>query len=277
MSMLAGNVTIAQSDVSILKPDGATLVPARYVTGTNFFDTVTLPATGTYRVVLNPRSAFTGSMTFTLYAVPADVSAPITVGGSAVTLTTTVPGQNGAATFTGTAGQRVSLEITGVTVACDVSIRKPDGSNLVAPRYIVGTNFIDTVTLPVGGTYTIVFDPRVQGTGSVTLRLYDVPPDPTVSLTIGGPAVTVTTTVPGQNARATFSGSAGTAISLVLSGVTIAQSDVSILKPDGSTLVAPQYVTTSGRTISTTLPVTGTYTVFVNPRTNLTGSMTLRV
>jgi len=36
----------------------------------------------------------TGNLTLTLYDVPADVSGTITPGGSADTVTTTVPGQN---------------------------------------------------------------------------------------------------------------------------------------------------------------------------------------
>jgi hypothetical protein len=66
-----------------------------------------------------------------------------------------------------------------------------------------------------------VVDPQGTATGSMTLTLYNVPPDPTASIVPGGPAVTLTTTTPGQNASATFAASAGQRISLVLSGVTM--------------------------------------------------------
>jgi len=45
-------------------------------------------------------------MTLTLYDVAADVTGSITPGGSAVTVTISVPGQNAGVTFSGTAGRR---------------------------------------------------------------------------------------------------------------------------------------------------------------------------
>jgi alpha-acetolactate decarboxylase len=50
---------------------------------------------------------------------------------------------------------------------------------------------------------------------------------------------------------------------------------VSILKPDGSTLVSDQIVGMFGNTITTTTPVAGNYTVVVDPMIQYTGSMML--
>lgn len=57
---------------------------------------------------------------------------PISPGGSStVTLTIATSGQTGNATFSGTAGQRVFLQLTNGTFAWGrVSIRKPDGGQL---------------------------------------------------------------------------------------------------------------------------------------------------
>ena len=63
----------------------------------------------------------------------------------------------------------------------------------------------------MNGTYKLVVDPNLDKTGKVTLKLYDVPPDASSSMTIGAPGSTVTTTVPGQNAYFTFSASRGNA------------------------------------------------------------------
>jgi hypothetical protein len=60
-----------------------------------------------------------------------------------------------------------------------------------------------------------------------------------------------------------------------MTGVTMRQVKISILKPDGSTLVAPLLVTSTGGTISTTTPVTGTYAIVVDPQSANTGSITL--
>src|SRR5207237_7739276 len=55
---------------------------------------------------------------------------------------------------------------------------------------------VQTCALPI---YTITIDPQGTATGSATLTLYDVPPDVTGSLAIGGPPQPVSVGTPGQN------------------------------------------------------------------------------
>jgi hypothetical protein len=77
--------------------------------------------------------------------------------------------------FDGVAGQRVSLKLSGVSISSStVSIRKPDGSTLGSANVSTSGGFIDTQTLPVSGTYTILVDPASTNTGSMTLELYGV-------------------------------------------------------------------------------------------------------
>jgi hypothetical protein len=52
---------------------------------------------------------------------------------------------------------------------------------------------------------------------------------------------------------------------------------VSVLRPDGSALLAPSYMTSNGKTISIQLPSAGTYGVVLNPYAAYVGSFTLRV
>jgi RHS repeat-associated protein len=287
VSLKLTNSTFALGTARLLKPDGSTLASTSFATGSAFLDTQTLLTAGTYTVEIDPTGANTGSVTLTLYNVPADVTGTITAGGSAVTGTIGTPGQNGAYTFGGAVNQRVSLKLSNVTIGSSqccsarISILKPDGSTLVAPM-LVGTNggFIDTTTLPVAGSYTIVVDPQGADTGSITLTLYDVPADVTGSLSIGSGSLTITMSIPGQNGRPTFAGTTGQNIRLTMSSVTIGTSSccstkVSILKPDGSTLVPPTFVGTSGGTINTTLTATGSHTIVVDPQAADTGSITL--
>jgi YD repeat-containing protein len=274
-------------DVYIKKPDGTTLASSTYISsGGAFIDVQTLPTTGSYTVLLDPQGTNTGSVTLTLYDVPADAASPITPGGPAVTMTTTIPGQNAQLTFNGTAGQQVSLRMTGVTLTggngyVDVYMKKPDGTTLASSTYISsGGAFIDVQTLPVAGTYTILVNPQTTNTGNVTLTLYDVPADITGPITPGGPAVTVTTTTPGQNAQLTFSGTASQRVSLKISGVTLTGGngyvDVYIKKLDGTTLASSTYISSGGAFIDVqTLPLAGTYTVLVDPQGTNTGSVTL--
>jgi len=277
VSMKVANSTYSSATAALLGPDGKTLGSSTFYTGGGFVDTRTLPANGTYTLFVDPPSASTGSATVTLYDVPPDVAGPITPGGAAVTATISTPGQNAKYTFDGTAGQRISLKVGPSTMSTAyLSIAGPGGATVVSNTF-VGTfdAFVDTRTLPTTGTYTIILDPQNDVTGSATVMLWDVPADASAALTVGGPPQSLATTTPGQNATATFAAAAGQTVKLTLSGITIPVSFASILKPDGTTLVSPQFVTMFGSTITATTPVAGTYTVFVDPMSQYTGLMTL--
>jgi subtilisin family serine protease len=261
--------------VSILGPGGSTLVPPTYLGTGGFVDTRTLPANGTYTIVIDPQGAATGNTTLSLYDVPADASGLIIPGGASATVTTRVPGQNAQLSFSGSAGRRISLKVNASCCSLKVSVLNPDGSTLVPATYAGSGTFVDTRTLPASGGYTIVVDPQGAATGGITFTLYDVPPDVTAPIVVGGPSVTVTTTVPGLNAQLSFSGFAGQTVNLQASRVTIVISRISILAPDGQAVVPPTLVFTNGRTFTASLPLTGTYTIVIDPDSANVGSMTL--
>jgi RHS repeat-associated protein len=275
--------------LSVKNPDGSTLITPTFIAGGSYSDTTTLPATGTYTIYLDPKGATTGSGALTAYLVPEDTTASIapSESGGTHSFETKAVGQNASLTFSGTAGQRIFLNVPASewkypSGCCNVqlSVQKPDGTKLVNPTFISGGSNIDTVTLPTTGTYTILLDPKGANTGSGALTAYLVPVDSSGSIEIGGSAVTVTTTVPGQNAALTFSGTASKTIKLTASNVKFGSSAccstrISILNPEGGTLVSPKFIGTSGGTIEATLTVAGTYTIFVDPQAEATGSMTL--
>lgn len=287
------NVTIGSSSccsatLSIYDPYNGRVAGAVYVgTSGGYINTSTLPTAGSYAILVDPEGTATGSITLNLSNVPADASGTITPGGAPVTLTAGSMGQNGKLTFSGTQGNRISLRVTttigsGAACSVNVSILNPDGSTLVPNQCASKANgvFIDATSLTQTGTYTIAGDPIGTGTGDMTFTLYDVPPDSTGTITIGGPPVTVTLATPGQNGTRTFSGSSGQAIRLQLTNVTIGTptvcgSKVIIKRPDGSTQAQNTCVTTAGATINTTLTQTGTHTILVDPQSYYTGSMTL--
>ncbi|MFL5778230.1 MAG: S8 family serine peptidase, partial [Chloroflexota bacterium] len=255
ISLNVTGVTASSSDISILNPNGTALAPAVGVgTGGSFFDTRLLGQTGTYTIVINPRTNSTGSWTLNLYDVPGDALGTTSPGGGSMSIGVGIPGQNAKVTFSGVAGRWISLNVTGVTASSsDISILNPNGTAL-APAVAVGTGgvFFDTRMLPQTGTYTIVINPRTTSTGSWTLSLYDIPPDVTGTVSVGGAPTTISVAIPGQNAQVTFSGIAGQALTLVVNGVSITQSDISVRRPDNSNLVAPTLVGTGGRTFTFT-------------------------
>jgi subtilisin family serine protease len=278
VSLKLSSVTIGGTYVSLLKADG-TAVGGKTYTGTagSFVDTRTLPAVGSYTVFVDPQGTSTGSMTLTLYDVPADAGGPIIAGGSAVTGSATTPGQNARFTFDGAAGQRVSIKLSATTISSSyVSILEPDGTALGNSTFVgVSGGFVDTQALPSAGSYTILVDPQGTATGSIAATLYDVPADVIHSTTSGGPALTLALSTPGQNAKVTFPGSAGQRLSLRFTGVTILSSYVTILRPDGTQLGSKNLITTTGRTITFDLQAAGTYTISIDPQAAATGSMTL--
>lgn len=253
-----------------------------------FIDTKVAGSAGTYTILIDPDSSVTGSVTLTVYDVPADYSASITAGGSAVTATMSTPGQNGLLTFSGTASQRVSLLGTNglggqVAFACDVNatILKPDGTALAAPACMEGGGFIDATTLPVTGTYRIRVDPQAHSTGNVTFNLYSVTDSTGTIATDGTPSAL--SFVPGQNGTLTFSGTSGQRISLLgtngMSGQIFAACDVNVTirKPDTTVLAGPTCMEGQGYIDTITLPATGTYTIAINPEGHASGNLTLKL
>jgi YD repeat-containing protein len=248
--------------------------------GTAFIDH-TATESGVYTVLVDPVATATGSVTVRVSTI-SDLSGTITAGGSAVTATTTVPGQNATYAFTGTSGQKVALHASsgtfGGTFYCDAYVRilKPDGTTLAPNVCAEATGFIDATVLPVSGSYKIVLDPQGTATGSVTLRLYRAS-DVVGTLPSGTPKV-ITTGI-GQNARYTFSASAGSRLSLRTSSATYGadcNAYLQVLKPDGMPLVSAQCAGAAPIFIdATTLPTAGTYTAVIDPVAVSAGSVTV--
>ena len=72
-------------------------------------------------------------------------------------------------TFSATAGQKLTLTVSGNSIAgADITIRDPNG-NTVATLFASGaTAFRDVFTLPTTGTYTITVEAILNGTSNVT-------------------------------------------------------------------------------------------------------------
>ncbi|MBW8857442.1 MAG: hypothetical protein JF604_24630, partial [Bradyrhizobium sp.] len=237
-----------------------------------FVDARALPATGAYTLRIDPYSDATGFAMVTLYDVPPDAGGPITFGAPS-TVSTTVPGQNGRLTFSGTAGQRISMKLANVSYSsATASLLGPDGS-AVGGSTLFGTGggFVDTRTLPSTGTYSLAIDPPNSTTGSATFTLYDVPPDVTGTIAPGAGFVSSIST-PGQNANYTFNGTAGQRISLKIGPSTMSMGYASITGPNGVSVVS-RTIFSSFETFvdARALPATGAYTLRIDPYSDATG------
>jgi YD repeat-containing protein len=259
-------VTISATDVTIFRPDGATLL-WQYA-GRYDMHPGGLPVTGTYTILLDPRSTWTGTITLTLSQDLPPV--PITIGGASIVLSVTRPAQRTPLTFSGTTGQRLSLGATAASFSSTVTVLKPDGATLVASAGL--GDALDLPVLPATGTYTIFVDPNNAATGSLTVTLSEEISGP---ITIGGAAVPLSITRPGQRARLTFQGTAGQRLDLGLTGATIPSETASILNPDGSTLASLGFGAYAAAVDTPPLPVTGTYAIVIDPASTYTGNVTL--
>ena len=118
-----------------------------------------------------------------------------------MTVTIASSGTTATASFSGTAGQRVALYISGSTIS-SMKI------SLVRRRTAPGLHCLRDKDGEVRGYehaagqrhVQVVVDPARTYTGHVTLTLYNVPADASGAVTVGGAGATVTTTIPGQDA-----------------------------------------------------------------------------
>src|SRR5262249_18839677 len=154
--------------------------------------------------------------------------------------------------------QRVSFKVA-MSISARLVLRRPDGTAQLTTQ-APGNVFIDVVTLPAAGAWSLLVDPIGTAAGPVTVTVYDVPADVTGTIAQGGPPLTVSMPVPGQGARLTWNAAAGQSAVLKLGPTTTSVMRVSVLRPDGSTLLAPSWVFGSGQ-FAITASVAGAYTV----------------
>jgi YD repeat-containing protein len=272
------------STLQIQDPTGKVIASQTEFNGNFTLSDVNLASTGTYTIFIDPAGADTGSMTLQLFDTTNSFTGTINIGGSAVTATTSVPGQDAVLTFAGTAGQQISLNATNDSyppyTASTLQIQDPTGK-VIASQFEFNGNFtLSDVNLASTGTYTIFIDPAGAGTGSMTLQLFDTTDSFTGTINIGGSPVTATTSVPGQDAVLTFAGTAGQQISLNATNDSYppyTASTLQIQDPTGK-VIASQFEFNGNFSLAdVNLASTGTYSVFVDPAGSDTGSMTLQL
>jgi hypothetical protein len=241
-----------------------------------FLGPVSLPQAGTYTWWADPSGSATGTLTLRQYDV-VDVDGSITPDGTPVTATITVPGQRVALAFSGAAGQRASVQLDELTTDGSAWVAQPDGTVLGPVQAFSGgqVRFFETPVFPTSGTYRVFVDAVAHYTGAARVTLWTFT-DVTGTLPAGTPTP-VTFTTPGQQARLTFTGTAGGTMSLrttMRSGPLGTSHDATVLRPDGSVLVTASLGFPGfGFLDATPLPVDGAYTVIVDLWDTSTGSL----
>src|SRR6185436_6064552 len=83
IGVVASNATLLASSFTIVSANGTQVVSGPLF-GNDLFGPYTLPATGGYRMLVNPMGDNVGSVTFTLYDVPPDVTGTLSTDGTPV-------------------------------------------------------------------------------------------------------------------------------------------------------------------------------------------------
>lgn len=201
----------------------------------------------------------------------------VTVDGSTVTASITTANKTGLMVFDGTAGQRVSIGFSTVTVPqFSATVYRPDGVSmlLTTPTFNTSGGSIDLGVLPLTGTYTIFLDPVSTYTGNITVT---VSTELTGTITPGGAAVPITMSRVGQNARYTFAGTVGQQATVKITGNTLGSTTVNLYTPSGAWQTGLTSSAASFNLSTVTLATTGTYTITLNPMTTATGTLNLQV
>ncbi len=135
--------------------------------------------------------------------------------------------------------------------------------------------------LPSSGTYQVWVDPAGIASATLTLTLST---DVTAPIVANGAAQTFSTTRPGQNARYTFQGTAGLSARIGVLNSLFSQALITLLRPDGTAVGSTSNVTYTGTgpgarggIVVPHLPVSGTYTIVIDPVGTSVGSMNVEV
>lgn len=120
---------------------------------------------------------------------------------------------------------------------------------------------------------------RLRSQSAIDLYRRPVPAAPRLRTTYLVSDKYRTFSLPGQDARLSFSGTAGQLVNLAVSNSTFTTAgrclNYSILNPDGSQLTTALTCGAGGALNQVSLPSTGTYTALISPMNGATGSATV--
>jgi large repetitive protein len=284
--------TAANTVVQLVRPNGTVIASNAlnaFITGLTLDRT--LPDTGTYTIAIRPSGLDAGTVNLT---VKSPATGSLTLDGS--TAVNLGAGQNGRLSFTGQAGTGYGLALTGLTFTPSVAVPPPsatvtlvkaDGTPLTTCPFTSSNSCDLSATLfATTGTYFLEFDPN----GVVAAQFNAVlSTDLGGTITVDAPPIPVTFARAGQNARITFSGTAGQLVRVTVSGNALDDGNTGTINTTQMAVFKPSSPNTapinsggfntggSGLTLNLTLPETGSYAITIKPSGLDSGSLNLGV
>lgn len=198
-------------------------------------------------------------------------SGRIPTNSTPATVSILTPNKIAVELFDGVVGQYLTVGISSNTIAnATLTVYGPNGAQVLTAPISSSTTAIQLPRLLIAGTYSVIIDPGANS-GSLTLT---VRPALAGTMTVGGGSQVVQITNPGQRAVYSFSANAGDFISLTQTSTAL-NGNLTIFDPNGIPII-------TGSTDATTilrpmLPVTGTYTILVDPQGAVSGNDTLKL
>jgi large repetitive protein len=247
-------------------------------------------AGGNYTLRFDPQSTYSTTFSAVL-STDAGRSVLAVNPASSTTASVVRPGQNATYTFSGTAGQNLSLALSGSTFDdadpgtanyTAVQVLAPSGNALYTVGLTTGITAasLDMPNLPQTGVYVVRLLPSGLDKGSIDLRLNS---DANGALTVDGS--TLISLAGGQNGRYSLSATARTGYGLALTGITYTGSGTGpqqvrahLINANGQALKSCTF-DGSGKTSNCEFepglfPNTGSYTVVLDPSSTYATSFT---
>jgi hypothetical protein len=252
---------------------GGTVAQGCLAKDTGGIDEFTLPADGTYRIVLDPRRG-SGTARFTLSSVT-ELPGRLRPGGPPVGVSIDRPGRVARLTFEAEAGRRYYLGGTGKSpLDCGaLAVRAPDGTESGRGCLNGNRSEVDTFGPTARGRHTVVVDPTGGWTGDLRLTLVGVT-DTTGTVAVGGKPARAAVTTPGGTARLTFEAAAGQRITVAVTTRDLPADCGAILlvDPRGRTSASGCVSGDTGGIPTTTIRTTGRHTLLLDPGNATTGT-----
>jgi hypothetical protein len=163
-------VSITSTAVTLLTSDGTILASTAVGTaGGALEDQNPLPTTGTYTILVDPVSSYTGNITLTLST---EVSGSLKVNAAPMPIKVSRAGQNGRYTFTGNANQQATIKVTNNKLgSVTLNLYSPNGILLTGMTSSAPSFNLNPVTLATTDTYTITINPAMTDRGTIQLQV----------------------------------------------------------------------------------------------------------
>jgi RHS repeat-associated protein len=267
LSFAFSNWTFSSGTVQarLYSPSGGLLATYNVGSLSTFFRTLTV--TGDHRLSLT-NGTNTGSVAVTLSA---EANGGALTVGTAKTVTASRLGQTTLLTFTGTAGQRLSLSFASYTFTygIGVTVVRPDGTAF--KQGVLEVFEFDLDPLPVAGTYQIILSPYAE-TGSAALTLRQRA-DAGAS-TVGG-ATKVLTSTAGQYVETSFTATANQRLSFGFTNWTYTGTELRTRVINSASGVVADTTVQKDGSLEATAGAAGTYRLIVYAGNLGAGSVTL--